>query len=359
MPDITSKNRILWFFIGLFLVSCFLLGWLLKPFFSIIIVAGVVTGVFNPLYKAIHRRGKIRPSIASLLTCIIIFLVLFVPIVFFIGILSKEAYDLYQAARDAVFSDQIQSLLKGNVWIEKINLFLSRFDFELTGEEFNELITQLAKTVGLFLYEQARAIASNTLAFFINFILMLMIIFFLLIDGDRLVNFILALSPLPEKENLALSRKFKEMAGAVLIVNGLSGLIQGIVGGLVFAFLGFTSPFLWGVIMGILAFLPIVGIGAVFVPAAIFMLLKLKIAAGIFLIVLYVVLSFSVEYILKPKLVGRQMEMHTLLVFLAIIGGLQVFGILGIIYGPLVVTGFLTLTEIYHANYKKYLAPTE
>lgn len=116
---------------------------------------------------------------------------------------------------------------------------------------------------------------------------------------------------------------------------------------------GLNSPFLWGVIMAFLAFLPLVGIGAVFLPAALYLFIKGRIASAIFFVVFYIVLSGSIEYIFKPKLVGGRVKMHTLLVFLSIIGGLKLFGILGIIYGPLVVTTFLTLTDIYHSNYQK------
>ena len=359
MPDIASKNIILGFFIALFLVSAFLLGWLFQPFISIIVLAGVVTGVFTPVYKKIENDGKINPPIASFLTCILIFMVLFVPIAFFIGILSKEAYGLYLAAKNAVFSAEVKKILESNVWIEQINVYLRPFNFELNGEELNNIITQLAKTVGLFLYEQARSIAQNMFIFVINFVLMLLVIYFLLIDGDRLIKFIMDLSPLPEKENMALSNKFKDMAGAILIGNGICGFIQGFLGGFVFTFLGFNSPFLWGVIMGLLAFLPIVGIGVVLMPASIYLLLKLRIAAGIFLFIFYLVLSLGIEYLFKPRLVGHRVQMHTLLVFFSIIGGLKLFGILGIIYGPLVVTGFLTLTEIYHADYKKLVASSK
>ena len=126
MPDATSKNLILWFFIGLFLVSCILLGWLLRPFVSIIVIAAVVAGVFNPLYRLFFAKEVITPPFASFLTCIIIFFVLFVPIAFFVGILSKEAYDLTLAARDAVLGEKIQSLLEGNVWVENIKTLFHR-----------------------------------------------------------------------------------------------------------------------------------------------------------------------------------------------------------------------------------------
>ena len=149
--------------------------------------------------------------------------------------------------------------------------------------------------------------------------------------------------------------KFHEMASVVLVVNGISGVMQGSLGGVVFAIFGIGSPFLWGSIMAILAFFPIVGIAAVFLPASVYLFLKGRVAAGIFFVIFYLVLSSVTEYVIKPKLVGNKVKIHTLLVFLSVLGGLKVFGILGIIYGPLVITAFLTLTDIYRSNYETYM----
>jgi predicted PurR-regulated permease PerM len=181
------------------------------------------------------------------------------------------------------------------------------------------------------------------------------VVYFLLIDGPRLVRFLVDLSPLPEEQNSQLVGKFKDIAGAILVGNGLCGLIQGVAGGLVFWLFGLPSAILWGVIMALLAFLPIIGIGAVFLPTVVFLFLKGRIGASIFFLVFYLLLSGLVEYLLKPKMVGKRVQIHTLVVFLSIIGGLQLFGILGIIYGPLIATAFLTLTDIYHASYQKLI----
>jgi predicted PurR-regulated permease PerM len=186
---------------------------------------------------------------------------------------------------------------------------------------------------------------------------MLLIAYYLLIDGNKLVSFIVDLSPLPDDQDEKLIQKFKDIARAVLVGNGLGGLIQGTLGGIVFSLFGFQSSFLWGVIMALLAFLPILGVGAVFIPAAIYLFIKGRIAAALFFIIFYIVLSGCIEYIFKPKLVGKRVKMHTLLVLLSIMGGLKLFGILGIIYGPLVVTAFLTLTDIYHASYQQLVNP--
>jgi len=355
MQDRTSGNIILWFFLALFLVSAFLLGWLLLPFFSVIILGALVAGIFKPFYIFLNR--KINPAFSSLLTCILVFFILFVPTILFVGILSKEAYGLYLMGKGAVISDQVKSILETSTILEKINLFLSNFSIEITGTELNKGISELGKIVGLFLYQQASSIASNILNFFVYFFFMLLVIYYLLIDGDRLFSFIVDLSPLPKDQDDQLIQKFKDMAGAILIGNGLCGIIQGVAGGIVFSLFGLKSPLLWGVIMGLLAFLPIIGIGAVLIPTAAFLIVKGRIAAGIFFIVFYVFLSGGVEYLLKPKLVGKRVKMHTLLVFLSIIGGLKFFGILGIVYGPLITTAFLTLTDIYYTSYQDMVDP--
>jgi predicted PurR-regulated permease PerM len=262
-----------------------------------------------------------------------------------------------QWARNADLTGQIRNLLSESRLLEQINEGLARFNLQLTGQQINEGVSELGRQVGLFIYRQSTLIASNLFKFLVNFFFMLLIIYFLLIDGPRLVQFIVDLSPLPQDQDEKLIGKFKDMAGAILVGNGFCALVQGIMGGLVFWLFDLRSPFLWGVIMGLLAFLPIVGIGAVFLPAAAYLIFIGRAGAGIFFILFYGILSGGVEYLLKPKVVGGRVQMHTLLVFLAIVGGLHWFGILGIIYGPLVATAFLTLTDIYHSSYQDFIEP--
>lgn len=349
----SHRSLILWFFLICFLISFLLMGKLFAPFFSIIVLAGVLTGIFHPLFRLMHFKGRVRPPLASFLTCLILFFILFVPTALFIGVLTQEAFGLYELARNAVRNDQIKALLQNSEVLERANDYLVPLNFQITGDQLQSIISDVGKVVGLYLYEQARAIASNTLMTLVNLFLMLLVIFFLLIDGPRLISYIIDLSPLPEDQEEKLISKFNDMAGAVLIGNGLGGLIQGVMGGLLFWAVGLPSAFLWGVIMGLLAFLPIIGIGAVFIPTAIFLALKGRVGLGIFFVIYYLVLSGGVEYLFKPRLVGQRVKMHTLLVFFAIIGGLKAFGILGIVYGPLIATAFLTLAEIYRTSYQK------
>ena len=244
MNPSSPRDIILWFFLALFLVSCILLGWLLWPFFSVIVLAIVITGVFNPVYRVLHR--KLNATVSSLITCVIIFFVLFVPVSAFVGILANEAYDLYLTAREAVVNNPIQELLENSKVVDKINGLLTNFGIKITGDELNRAVTELGRTVGLFLYQQARSMTANIVNFVVNFFFMLLIVFYLLIDSQRLVSFIVGLSPLPDDQDEKLIQKFKDMAGAILIGNGLGGLIQGTLGGIVFAFSGLDHRFCGG-----------------------------------------------------------------------------------------------------------------
>jgi predicted PurR-regulated permease PerM len=359
MGNLIPRSPIFGFFLACFVGSIVFLAWLMLPFLAIVILGAVVSSIFHPLYRAMITRFNIRPWIASTATCILIFFILFLPVAFFISSLAQQAFGLYQMARTAVISDQITMLLNDTQVLEKANAYLSRFNFELTGDELKRATTEVIRYIAGFLYDQSKVIASNTLNFVVNFILVLLVCFFLLIDGNRLAAFVVDLSPLPAQQERMLITKFKEMSGAILLVNGIGGVIQGLVGGLLFWSLGFQSAFLWGVIMGLLAFLPILGIGLVFMPAAVFLLLKGNIGGGIVLVIVYMVLTGGIEYLLKPRLVGHRMKMHPLLVFFAVLGGLRLFGILGIIYGPLIVTAFLTLAEIYRTNYQQFVETRE
>ena len=350
-----SSHITLWVFLAYFVLSIALIAWLFWPFGSPLIMACVVTGLFNPLFTRINRRSV--PWLSSLATCAVIFLVVFVPIVLFVGILAQEAFDLYTMGRTAEISDQLQRLVEGSHILDRVNALLAPFGFKVSVGQLQDAFSELGKNVGLFLFEQTQVITSNILIFIVNFFFMLLVCYYLFLDGQRLLAFIFDVSPLPKAQEERLVSKFQDMAGAILIGNGVSAIIQGVLGGGVFALVGLQSPMLWGVIMGLLAFLPIVGIGVVFLPATVILFLMGRYGAAVFFIVFYIVITVLIEYLFKPRVVGKRVQMHTMLVFLSIIGGLKLFGILGIIYGPLVVTAFLTLADIYQHHYQASIAP--
>ena len=339
------------YFLVVFMISIFFFGKILWPFWSILVLAFLLTNLFRPIYRWISK--KTPDALASVLTCLLIIAIVIIPLIFFVFSLTDEALNLYSWGRDSRVGLKLQTFLQESPLIFKLQEQLQQVGFEFNPSQVTSTFSYLVKKGGLLLYNQASGWAANILQFLFLFFIMILVIFFLLIDQPKLIAHVIRLSPLPEHENHLLIEKFQEIANAILKGNGICGLIQGILCGLVFYILGLNSPLLWGSIMSILAFLPIFGIGLVMIPTAGFLLLTDRVAEGVFLFVFYIILSFTIEYIVKPKMVGEQVEMPTLLVFLSIIGGLSVYGVLGIIYGPLIITAFLTLTDIYLERYDR------
>lgn len=336
-------------FLLVFVTSIFFFGRILWPFWSILVLSFLLTNLFRPIYIFISR--KLPESIASALTCLLIIAIVIIPLVFFVFSLTDEALSLYSWGRDSRVVLKLQTFLQESPFILQIQQQLKEVGFKFNPTQVTDAFSYLVKNGGLLLYNQASGWAANILQFLFLFFIMILVVFFLLMDQPKLIDYMIRLSPLPEDENYLLIDKFQEIANAILKGNGICGLIQGILGGAIFSIMDLNSPLLWGSIMAILAFMPIFGIGLVMIPTAIYLGLSNRLAEGIFLFIFYIILSFSIEYLVKPKMVGNQVKMHTLLVFLSIIGGLNVYGILGIIYGPLIITAFLTLSAIYLKRY--------
>jgi predicted PurR-regulated permease PerM len=213
----------------------------------------------------------------------------------------------------------------------------------------------LGVRIGGFFYKSGVSLAKGLVRFVFGFIFWVLILYYLLVDGRVFRTWIETTMPLPVDEQHLVAHRFMDMASSLVVGNGVAAVIQGIVGGITFFALGLHGAVLWGVVMAIFAFIPVVGISLVFVPFTIILLFAGETSRALMLFVPLAVVATVVEYWLKPLLVGRRAQMHTLLVFLSLIGGVVVFGPVGLLLGPLMMTLFLTLAWIYRERYRPFL----
>lgn len=341
------------YFLLVFAISIYFFGVILWPFWSILVLSFLLTNLFRPIYVFLSR--KLPYQLASALTCLLIIAIVFIPLIFFVFSLADEALNLYSWGRDSRVGLKLQVFIQENPLVLQFREQLQQVGFKFDPSQISDTLSYMVKEGGLLLYNRASSWAANVLQFLLYFFLMILVIFFLLIDQPKLIEYLVRISPLPEDENRLLIDKFQEIANAILKGNGICGLLQGVLGGVVFSIMGLNSPILWGCVMAVIAFMPIFGIGLVLIPTALMLMISDRMGEGIFLIIFYLLLTLIIDNIAKPKLVGTQVHMHTLLVFLSILGGISVYGILGIIYGPLIITAFLTLSEIYLKKYDHHI----
>jgi len=325
----------------------------LAPFFSVILLAVVAAGLIGPLYRSLVESLNGRRRLAGVIICVLLLVVLFVPLFVIVQEVSKEALGIYELSTTQLTEGRIRSLLEERQGqIEDVNLVLRPFGFEMTTDRLYDLVATSGVRIGGFFYKQGVSLAKHLLRFAFGFIFWVLVLYYLLVDGHKLMAWFEGSLPLPVDEQRLVAHRFMEMASSLVIGNGVAALIQGVAGGVVFSLLGLHGAVLWGVVMAILAFIPVVGISLVFVPFSLILLLAGETGRALALFIPLVLVATVVEYWLKPLLVGRRAQMHTLLVFLSLIGGAMVFGAVGLLLGPLMITAFLTLAGIYREHYR-------
>ncbi len=345
-------------FTVLLLISFILLLALFWTYLPSIILALLITSVFYPVHIKLARALKGNVNISALLISGIILLLLIIPIAWFIKTLSKEAFEFYYKTSNAVSLRHIEKRLKENpAFMRKLEKIKKLTGVELDVDTIQKIARSLGKKVGLFLYKQISSGASNIINLFVHFFLMILIIYALLKDGLRLKEYIIQLAPLPKEQLEKVEYKFQEMAKAIIVGNGVSGIIQGIMGSIGFFIFGLGSPILWGSVIAFMAFLPIVGASIIFVPATFILIIQGKTKLAIVFFLYNLTYSSITEYFVKPKIIGQGMKMNSILVFIGVVGGIKLFGIMGIIYGPLIITIFLTMAEIYKSEYLRQERP--
>ncbi len=163
------------------------------------------------------------------------------------------------------------------------------------------------------------------------------------------------ISPLRTQQEKILIKEFISISKATLKGTVVIGAIQGVLGGLLFVFTGVPSPITWGVVMVVLSIIPVVGSWLVWIPVGVGMILSGSFVQGVVILLFGALIISSIDNILRPKLVGRDSQMHPLFVLFATLGGIISFGVIGFIIGPIIVALFLALLRMYEQEFAQQL----
>ena len=340
-------------FLILLLASLVIALRILAPFFSVLLLALVTAGLIAPSYRTLTHLLRGHRKTAAVVVCTLLMAAVLAPMFVTAQAVSHEALGFYEMTTVQLSERSLLDVLESRqATIRACNRVLEPFGVHLTAESIYRGLATVGVKLGGFFYRQGVAMAKGLVRLGFGFFFWLLSLYYLLVDGEKLYAWFFDSLPIPADQQRRVARRFIDMAGSLVIGNGLAGVVQGLAGGLVFATVGITGPVLWGVVMGVLAFIPVVGISLVYIPVTLVLLLTGQTGRALEVLVPLFLIGTVVEYWLKPHLVGRRMQMHTLLVFLSLMGGLDAFGAVGLLVGPLMMTAFLTLVELYRENYK-------
>ncbi len=336
------------FFILVAVTTLAFLG-MIGQFLITVLWAVVLTMIFYGLFKWVRRRvGENRRGLAAAITSLLIFFFVIIPFIFLIIALVNQGLDLYQSIEagevDPNFVvDYVESQIPG--------IYDMLGDAGISPNSVREKITEFVGTVSQFVATKVLSFGSNLINVFVQFTLMLYLLYFFLKDGKQVIQRIIDTIPMGNIRERQLFERFAQVSKATLKGTLVVALVQGSIGGLIFALLGIPAALLWGVAMTLLALLPVGGSAIVWFPAVIILFAQGHPVKAIILLVVGTLIIGLVDNLLRPLLVGRDTEMPDYLVLISTLGGITYFGLSGFVIGPTIAALFITVWEMMGRDY--------
>lgn len=325
---------------------------MIEQFVMTILLAAIFSGMVHPLYRRLLRLFRDRTALSSTTTLVIVFLGVVMPVTLFLGIVVSEAVEVSQAVRP-----EVEKLLQEPTAIDRL---LDQVPFMDTLKPYkNQIVTGLGEAtnlIGRFLIDNLAAATTGTAMFLFHLFLMLYAMFFFLIYGRTTLDQIRYYMPLPKEDKDLMLDKFVSVSRATVKGTLVIGLVQGGLAGLAFAVVGIKGAVFWGTVMVVLSIIPAIGTGLVWIPAVLYLFATGQIGAAIGLTVWCGAVVGTADNFLRPRLIGNDTKMPDLLVLLGTLGGLSLFGVVGVIIGPVVAALFITIWEIYGAAFEDVLS---
>lgn len=342
------KNLQTGLFILLLATATGLFGWLISGYIQPLFWAVVLTILFYPVHQRIYTYTKKRAGISALLTMAFILVVVLVPL-YILGVLvTNEAIVLYNS-----FTQTNVSTTNLLSYVEVLLAPLSQFGINVTSIQ-TQLVT-LLQNVSTHLGNYALDITRATANTFIATLLMLYILFFTLRDGASISTRIMEVLPLGDVKERMLFNRFVAIVHAMFKGTFIIALIQGAIGGILFMVVGIESATLWAFVMALFALIPAVGPAIVWLPVGILLIATGDLWQGIAVLAVGSTLISLIDNLLRPVLVAKGAAMPDVLILLSVLGGLTLFGIAGIIIGPVITAFFLSMWQLFEHDYAKEL----
>ena len=317
-------------------VGIYFCYWMTEPFFPVLAWALALAVLFAPLHRWLESRLR-RGNLAATLSVLAVVVIVVVPATFVVDRVVGEAARGAETIRASVESGDWRRAFEAHPKIAPVGQWIEQ-QFDLPG---------LVKTAASWLTNTATSFVRGSIVQLVGIVLTFYILFYFLRDRGMALDSLRSFSPLSKADMNRLFGEVFDTVRATVYGTLAVAAVQGTLGGLMFWWLGLPAPLLWGLVMGLLAVVPVLGAFIIWIPAAVFLALDGSVWKALLLTVWGAVVVGGVDNLLYPMLVGRQLKMHTVIAFVSIVGGLIVFGASGLILGPVIFTVTRFLLEIW------------
>lgn len=335
--------------------SLYLAYLILQPFLHILIFAIVLATAFHPTQVRLSRLYRGRKNLAALTIVFIITFVIVLPVFLFTSALVNQGLQSINQMNEWIKAGNLNKLAHD----ERLVTFLARIQERLPFLELEKMnltnsLLEISKGFGQYFLSKGATILGNVATLVSHFFIMIFVVFYVLRDGKEMIHQARLLSPLKTEQEDRIINGIHVVGGSVLLGTLATAAFQGLVGGIGLAIVGIPGLF-WGTVMGFSSLIPIVGTSLVWIPSVVYLILLGKMKYAVFLVAWNILLVGSIDNFLRPFLMGGEGRMSPFYVFLAIIGGVQYFGLVGILYGPLILSFAMIMLYIYQVEYREDL----
>jgi len=336
------------FFFSLILLLGIGILYIIRPFLYPIFWAAILAILFYPVYRFLRKLAK-YPSVASILSIIIILAILIIPLSLIGYLIAGESVSIYQTATNTNWQEHLLEITQ-----KFSRTPLGPYIENLTTDSSN-FASNATKTIVDFIVKNLTAITQNSLSFFAMVFLMLYTLYYFFKDGPAMLRRLMHLSPLGDKYEQMLYDRFTSTARATLKGTFIVGIIQGTLAGLLFFIVGVKGALIWSIIMIAFSLIPALGPFIVWLPMGIFLLIIGQYWQGATVLLVGSTVISIIDNLLRPILVGKDIQMHPLVVLFSTLGGLLIFGISGFVIGPVIAALFTAIMSIYDSHYASEL----
>jgi len=330
-------------FAGLFALAIVLFSRILLPFMMPVLLGGFLVVLFFPIQDFLCRRLKGHTPVCATLSTLAVFLLILLPLAGVGWLVGRELLLLATNLPTVLEHVDVRQELIAN-----LPPGLSRYvSTETVGSELEKALVSGA-TASATVLRHAVGLGS---AFVVNLFLMMVAMYYFFLDGRRLYAEAIRLIPLDKRYIQGFSRDFVDVAYAIVYGNTVTAIVQGAVGLAGMLIVGVPHAGVWGAAMVIAALVPVVGTGLVWVPISLLLVLSGRVGDGLFLAGWGALVVGTIDNFIRPRLCGSRMALHPLLVFLSMFGGVAVFGMMGMLVGPLIASLFMAMVRIYRRDF--------
>jgi predicted PurR-regulated permease PerM len=338
-PEQSTQKRLgTVLFYGIVAILAYFSFLVFQPFLPALCWAIIIVVVSYPAYLWLTRR--FRPTVAALFCTIGVTLLLIVPALVIMAAFVRQGVLAVQTLQMQIQNGHFD-------WINRVWLSVqSRFpDNDATS--LATLLSRYADNAAAYIAARLGTLLKNTALFLFHLSVTLLAMFYLYRDGPAFMARVREVLPFEELHSERMIREANDLIFASVVSSLVAAAAHGILGGLAFGLAGITAPVFWGVMMGFFSLVPVVGSALIWAPAAISLIAEGHITAGILVALFCSVVVGLVDNVLRPSVISGRAEMGGLVVFISVLGGISVFGLLGVVVGPIIVATGASLLDLY------------